>query len=103
MWLHYFHVIFVSHDALYFVMCISSSCSKTPTQHDAATPYFIVGVLKLASFFPFPPNVKMVIMAKHFSFIRPQDTSLKIKVFALSAFAFRVMASSSTGCLSVHV
>ena len=59
--------------------------AKHLKQHDAANPahYNWNGVLRLASFPLCPPNVTMVIVAKqfNFSFIRPQDMSLKIKIF----------------------
>uniref|UniRef100_A0A4W5QI78 B-cell receptor CD22 n=1 Tax=Hucho hucho TaxID=62062 RepID=A0A4W5QI78_9TELE len=38
MLLQYTHIIFLPHDAIYFVKCTSPSCSKAPPQHDAATP-----------------------------------------------------------------
>ncbi|XP_051549554.1 protein SEC13 homolog isoform X2 [Myxocyprinus asiaticus] len=37
MLLQYIHIIFLPHDAIYFVKCTSPSCSKAPPQHDAAT------------------------------------------------------------------
>jgi hypothetical protein len=56
-----------------------------PLQHDAATPVLHGwdGVLRLASFPIFPPNITMVIMAKqlYFCFIRPEDISLKSMIF----------------------
>ena len=39
MLLQYVQIIFHPHDAIYFVKCTSSSCSKAPPQHDAATPH----------------------------------------------------------------
>ena len=70
MFLQYIHIIFVPHDPIYFVKCTSPSCSKTPPQHDAATPVLHSwdGVLRLASLPLFPPNITMVIMAKQFYF-----------------------------------
>ena len=38
MLLQYIHIIFLPHDAIYFVKCTSPSCSKAPPKHDAATP-----------------------------------------------------------------
>ena len=77
MLLQYIHIIFLPHDAIYFVKCTSPSCSKTPPHHDAATPVLHGwdGVLWLASLPLFPPNITMVIMAKqlYFCFIRPED------------------------------
>jgi hypothetical protein len=75
------HLISLPHDAIYFVMCTSPSCSKAPPQHDAATPVLHGwdGVLQLASLPLFPPNRMMVIVAKqfHFCFIKPEDISPK--------------------------
>ena len=46
----YIHIIFLLHDAIYFVKCTSPSCSKAPPQHDAAIPMLHGwdGVLQLA-------------------------------------------------------
>ena len=75
MLLQYIHIIFLPHDAIYFVKWTSPSCSKAPPQHDAATPVLHVwdGVLRPASLPLFPPNITMAIMAKQFYFcyIRP--------------------------------
>ena len=38
MLLQYTHIIFLPHDAIYFVKGTSPSCSKATPQHDAATP-----------------------------------------------------------------
>ena len=85
MLLQYIHIIFLPHDAIYFVKYTSPSCSKAPPQHDAATPVLhgMNGVLQLASLPPFPPNITMVIMAKqfYFCFIRPEDISPKSTIF----------------------
>ena len=68
-------MIFLPHEAMYFVRGASPSCSKAPPQHDAASPVFLGcdGVLRLASLPLFTPNITMVIMAKqfYFCFIRP--------------------------------
>jgi hypothetical protein len=76
---------FPPHDAIYFVKCISPSCSKAPPQHDAATSVLHGwdGVFRLASLPLFPPNITMVIMAKklYFCFIRPEDLSPKSTIF----------------------
>jgi hypothetical protein len=66
---------FPPHDAIYIVKC---TCSKTPPQHDAATPVLHGwdGVLRLASLPLFPTNIMMVVMAKQFCFIRPEASSL---------------------------
>ena len=81
----FIHIIFLHHDAIYFVKCTSPSCSKAPPQHDAATPVLHGwdGVLWLASLPLFPPNITMVIMAKqfYFCFIRPDDISPKSTIF----------------------
>ncbi|KAK6304586.1 hypothetical protein J4Q44_G00251720 [Coregonus suidteri] len=81
----YIHIIFLPHDAIYFVKCTSPSSSKAPPQHDAATPVLHGwdGVLRLASIPFFPPNITMVIMAKqlYFSFIRPEDISPTSTIF----------------------
>jgi hypothetical protein len=37
MLLKYIHIIFLPHDAIYFVKSTSPSCRKAPSQHDAAT------------------------------------------------------------------
>ena len=85
MLLQYIHIIFLPHDAIYFVKCTSTSCSKAPTQHDAATPVLHSwdGILWLASLPLFPPNITMVIMAKqlYFCFIRPEDICPKSTIF----------------------
>ena len=85
MLLQYIHIIFLRHDAIYFVTCTSPSCSKATPQHDAATPMLHDwdGVLRLASFPLFPPNITMVIMVKqlYFCFIRPEDISPKSMIF----------------------
>ena len=85
MMLQYIHIIFLPHDAIYFVKCTSPSCSKAPPKHDAATPMLHGwdGILWLASLTLFPPNITMVIMAKqfHFSFIRPENISPKSTIF----------------------
>ena len=62
--LQYVHIIFLPHDAIYFVKCTNHSCSKAPSQHDAATPVLHGwdGVFQLASLPLFPPNIVMVIM-----------------------------------------
>ena len=77
MLLQYIHIIFLPHDAIYFVKCISPSCSKAPPQHDAATPVLHSwdGVPLLASLPLFPPNITMFIMTKqfYFCFLRPED------------------------------
>ena len=36
MLLQYIHIIFLPHDAIYFVKCTSPSCSKAPPHHDAS-------------------------------------------------------------------
>jgi hypothetical protein len=80
MLLQYIHIIFLSHEVLYFV-----TCSKASPQHDAATRVLHGwdGVLQLASLFLFPPNITMAIMAKqlYFWFIRPEDISPKSTIF----------------------
>jgi hypothetical protein len=85
MLLQYIHIIFLPHEAIYFVKCTSPSCSKAPPQHDAVTPVLHGwdGVLQLASLPLFPPNIMMVIMAKQFDFyfIRPEDISIKSTIF----------------------
>ena len=87
MLLQYIHIIFLPHDAIYFVKCTSPSCSKAPPQHDAATPmpHSWDGVLRLAGLPLFPPNIMMVIMAKqlYFCFIRPEDISPKSMILQL--------------------
>ena len=49
--LQYIHIIFLPHDAIHFVKCNSPSCSKSPPQHDSATPVLQDwdDVLRLAS------------------------------------------------------
>ena len=85
MLLQYIHIIFLPHDAIYFVKCTSPSCSKAPPQHDAATHVLHGwdGVLRLASLPLFPPNITVVIMAKqlYFCFISPEDISPKSLIF----------------------
>ena len=85
MLLQYIHIIFLPHNAIYFVKCTSPSYSKAPPQHDAATPVLHGwdGVLRLASLPLFPPNITMVIMAKqfYFCFNRPEDISPKTTIF----------------------
>ena len=81
MLLQYIHIIFLPHDAFYFVKCTSPSCSKAPLKHDAATPVLHGwdGVLRLASLPLCPPNIMIVIIAKqfYFCFIGPEDISPK--------------------------
>ena len=81
MLLQYIHIIFLPHDAIYFVKCTSPTCSKASPQHDAATPVLHGwdGVLRLASLPIYPPNTTMVFIAKqfYFCFIRPEDISPK--------------------------
>ncbi|KAL1006223.1 hypothetical protein UPYG_G00069460 [Umbra pygmaea] len=66
--------------------CPSSSCSKAPPQHDAATPvlHSLDGVLQLASFPLFPPNITMVIMAKQLNFVSSDQRTFVQKVQSLS-------------------
>ena len=63
MLLQYFHIMFLPHDGIYFLKCTSRSWRKTPPEHDAATPVLHSwdGVLRLAGFRFFSPNVTMVI------------------------------------------
>ena len=93
MLLQYIHVIFLPHDAIYFVKCTSPSCSKAPPQHDAATPVLHGwdGFLWLASLPLFPLNIMMVIMAKqfYFCFIRPEEISPKSMILSPCAVANR--------------
>ena len=88
MLLQYIHIIFIPHDAIYFVKCTSPSCSKAFPQHDASTPVLHGwdGVVRLASLPLFPPNIMMVIMAKqfYFCFIRPEDISPKSMICAIA-------------------
>lgn len=50
MLLGYFHIIFFSHDALYFVECTSPSCSQTAPEHDTTNhPCFTVRTVFWAS------------------------------------------------------
>ena len=65
MLLQYSHIIFLPHDATYFVKCTSHSCSKAPSQHYAATPVLDGwdGILRLASLPLYPPNTTLVFMA----------------------------------------
>ena len=89
------HIIFLPHDAIYFVKCTSPSCSKAPPQHDAANPVLHGwdGVLRLASLPLFPPNIKMVIMAKQFYFSSDQRTFLqKLNILSPCAVANRSLA-----------
>ena len=85
MLLQYIHIIFLHHDAIYFVKCTRPSCSKEPPQHEAATPVLhgCDGVRRLTSIPLFPPNTTMVIMAKqfHFCFITLEDISPKSTIF----------------------
>jgi hypothetical protein len=62
MLLQYIHIIFLLHDAIYFLKRTSPSCSKAPPQHAAATPVIHGwdGVLRLARLPLFPPNIIMV-------------------------------------------
>jgi hypothetical protein len=53
MLLQYIHVIFLSHDAIYFVKCTSPSCSKAAPQHDAATLFTAGMVFFGLQAFPF--------------------------------------------------
>ena len=114
MLLQYIHIIFLPHDAFYFVKCTSPSCSKAPPQHDAATPVLHNwdGVLWLASIPRFPPNITMVTKAKqfYFCFIRPEDISPKITIFVsmqtvvwLFYDGFGAVASSLLSGLSDYV
>ena len=101
MLLQYIHIIFFSHDAIYFVKCTSPSCSKAPPQHDAATPVLHVwdGVLRLA-------NITMVIMTKqfYFCFIRQEDISFSLQtVVWLFHGGFGAVASSLLSGLSGYV
>ena len=81
MLLQYIYIIFLPHDAIYFVKCTSPSCSKATPQHDATTPVLhgCEGDLQLASLPLFTTNSTMVITAKqfYFCFIRPEKTSSK--------------------------
>ena len=47
MLLQYIHIIFLPHDAIYFVQCTRPSCSKAPTQHDADVVRVLSGELDL--------------------------------------------------------
>ena len=89
MLLQYIHIIFLPNGAIYFVKCTSPSCSKAPPQHDAATPalHGWDGVLRLASFPLFPPNITMVIMVKQFYFISSDQRTFLQKVWSLSLCA----------------
>ena len=77
---------FLTHDAIYFVKCISPSCSKAPTQHDAATPVLHGwdGVLRLASLPHFPPNITMVNSS---NFVSSDQRTFLQKVWSLSLCA----------------
>ncbi|KAK6324312.1 hypothetical protein J4Q44_G00066510 [Coregonus suidteri] len=96
MLLQYIHIIFLPHDAIYFVKCTSPSCSKAPPQHDAATPVLHGwdGVLRLASYPLFPPNITMVIMAKqfYFCFIRQRPSLQKVRSLSPCAAANHSLA-----------
>ena len=84
MLLQYIHIIFLPHDAIYFVKCTSSSHSKAPPQHDAATPVLHGWdvVLQLASLPLFPPNITIIIAKQfYFCFIRPDSISPKSTIF----------------------
>jgi hypothetical protein len=89
MLLQYIHIIFLPHEAIYFVKCTSLSCSKAPPQHDAATLVLQGwdGVLRLASLPLFPPNITMVIMAKQVYFVSSDQRIFLQKVLSLSPFA----------------
>ena len=66
--------------------CTSSSCSKAPTQHDAATHalHSWEGVLRLASAPLFPPNITIFIMA---IFVSSDQRTFLHKVWSLSPSA----------------
>jgi hypothetical protein len=106
MLLQYIHILFLPHDD--HVKCTSPSCSKAPSQHEAATPVLHGwdGVLRLASLALFPPNITMVIMAKqlYFCFIRTEDISPKGTVFVpMCSLAFYGGFSSLLSGLSGYV
>ena len=115
MLLQYSHVIFLPHDAMYFVKCTSPSCSKAPPQHDAATPVLHGwdGVLRLASLPLFLPNITMVIMAKqlflfhqtrgHFSKKYDLCPHVQLQTVGWLFFGFGAVASSLLSGLSGYV
>ena len=76
MLLQYMLIIFLPHDAIYFVKCTTTWCchpraSRLGWCSSACKPLL------------FPPNITMVIMAKQFNFcfIRPEDISPKSTIF----------------------
>ena len=99
-------MIFLPHDAIYFVECTRPSCSKAPPQHDAATAVLHSwdGVLLLASLPLFPSNITMVIMAKQFYFVSSDKRTFLQKVQSLSwliSFDFPMMSSKEALSLKV--
>jgi hypothetical protein len=108
MLLQYIHIIFLPHDTIYFVNCISLSCSKSHPQQDAASPVLHGwdGVLRLASFSFFSSKLF------YFCFIRPEDISPKSMIFVqlqlqtvvwLFYSGFGVVVSSLLSGLSGYV
>ena len=81
MLIQYIHIIFLPHYAIYFVKYLQQSTPTTWCCHPVLHGWD--GVLRLASLPLFPPNIKMVIMAKqfYFCFIRPEDISPKSTFF----------------------
>ena len=71
MLLHYIHVIFLLHLAIYFLKCTSPSCIKASPQHDAANLLLHGwdGVLWLKGLPLFPPNITMDISPKSTIFV----------------------------------
>ena len=80
MLLQYIHIIFLHHDAIYFVKCTSPSCSKDMM---LPPPCFTVGMVGMVFFglqaSPFSLQTIIIIMAKqfYFCFIRPENISPK--------------------------
>ena len=87
MLLQYIHVIFLPHDAIYFMKCTSPSCSKAPPQHDAAISMLHGWDSSACKPPPFPPNITMVIMANSCTFVSSDQRTFLQKVQSSSPCA----------------